>query len=365
VIISGSVISLIVLIFGGLWVFQLAKSTPSTMRTNTKLVLASPVAKSVDSSVLTGQDRRKLVCDWMKAYRVGDSFAQFGADSDYDVLPNSIENIYGTDLSKQDTNGDGIFDSDSLMRGIDPTKTGNVKLDSDNDGLLDNQECSLGTDPFNPDTDGDGFKDGEEVARNCDPLIQGDGKGSDCNKSVSMPAPTSSATPVAVADNVVVSSASPTPPPVPIASIPYVDPKTLHITKDISAIAIKTYLTAVDKNSPDDLPNGSTLPTALNNALAGNMTELQKVRVRVQSYIKSLKVISVPEVALEHHQLLIGMTMFVDQQLGVIETAEKNGDDATGYVAATSFNNVLPKYLTALEKLRSDLDALAPGTSDF
>jgi len=365
VIIVGSVISLVVLISIGVWIFQFTQRKSVTSTTKNKLPISSslPTIDPSASPSVTAQERRKLVCDWMKAYRVGDPFTSFGVDSDYDVLPDSIEKIYGTDSSKQDVNGDEMFDSDSIMFGIDPIKAGKLKLDSDNDGLLDNQECARDVDPFNSDTDGDGFKDGDEVARSCDPLVPGDGKGSDCNQPVSMPTSVSNASPVAEVNDATVGVASPT----PITTIPYIDPKTLRVIKDDSKAAIKTYLAAVDKNSPDDLPKGSTLPTALANALVGDTTEMQKIRVRIQDYIKSLKAISVPEIALQHHQLLLGVTMFIDQQLGAIQTAEKSGDDATAYAASTSFGSVLPKYLTTLQQLRGNLEVLSQDTdtSDF
>lgn len=351
-IVSLSALVFLVLVYAGTLMLVGPKKELVITTNRAKLVLASPVGPSASPVILLGQERRKLVCDWMEKYRVGD-LAQIGSDSDFDILPNIIEKIYGTDATKQDSNSDGIFDGDSIVRGIDPSKIGKIRLDNDNDGLLDNQECGINTDPFNSDTDGDGFKDGDEKTRNCDPLKSG-GQGEDCHQLVLMPVP--SATPLSIANS---ASVSPVLSPTPSSTIPYVDPKSLKIIKDNSSTAVKNYLVAVDKNSPDDLPKGSTLPTALSNALAGNMAELQKVRSIIQAYAKSLQAVSVPEVALQHHQLLLGMTMFVDQELGAIQSAEKNGDDATGYVIATNFNKVLPGYLNTLSQLRTALEAIA------
>ncbi|MFH1142652.1 MAG: thrombospondin type 3 repeat-containing protein [Candidatus Uhrbacteria bacterium] len=48
-----------------------------------------------------------------------------------------------------------------------------VDQDSDGDGLLDSEEATYGTDPLNPDTDGDGYDDGTEVAGGYNPLGEG------------------------------------------------------------------------------------------------------------------------------------------------------------------------------------------------
>ena len=42
--------------------------------------------------------------------------------------------------------------------------------DSDGDGILDSEEEALGTDPFASDTDGDGYTDSEEYDSHTDPL---------------------------------------------------------------------------------------------------------------------------------------------------------------------------------------------------
>ncbi len=48
-----------------------------------------------------------------------------------------------------------------------------TKNDTDKDGLFDSEEPLYKTDPLNPDTDGDGFLDGEEVASECSPIVSG------------------------------------------------------------------------------------------------------------------------------------------------------------------------------------------------
>jgi len=45
--------------------------------------------------------------------------------------------------------------------------------DTDGDGLIDTDEKLYGTDPNNPDTDGDGFSDGDEVKNGFNPLGEG------------------------------------------------------------------------------------------------------------------------------------------------------------------------------------------------
>jgi len=66
------------------------------------------------------------------------------SDSDYDGLPDDLENMKCTDPNDADTDEDGIAD------GIE---------DKDHDGVVDPGE----TDPCNIDTDGDGVQDGTEM----------------------------------------------------------------------------------------------------------------------------------------------------------------------------------------------------------
>jgi hypothetical protein len=115
-----------------------------------------------------------------------------GPDTDQDKLSDAVEKAIGTNVWKQDSDGDVITDwqevtisrtspldrntdkdliNDNVeifVRGTDP-----LNPDTDIDGLSDGEEASLsgiGTDPLNPDTDGDGVSDGAEVAAGTDPL---------------------------------------------------------------------------------------------------------------------------------------------------------------------------------------------------
>ena len=93
------------------------------------------------------------------------------SDTDKDELPDYMELVLGTDISKIDTDGDGLPDGyEALTLGTDPTKidTDNNGVsdgaeDADDDGLTNLKEYQLGTNPTNEDSDSDGLKDGEEV----------------------------------------------------------------------------------------------------------------------------------------------------------------------------------------------------------
>ena len=75
--------------------------------------------------------------------------------------------IYGTNHSIADTDGDGLNDGDEVITyGTDPNDS-----DTDGDGLNDGDEViTYGTDPLVADTDGDGLNDGDEVDNGTDPL---------------------------------------------------------------------------------------------------------------------------------------------------------------------------------------------------
>src|SRR3989339_2216836 len=95
-------------------------------------------------------------------------------DSDLDGVPDQDEtNIYHTDISKPDTDGDGYSDWLELNTGFSPLNPKPVRLednDFDNDGLSDRMELNFHTDLSEPDTDGDGFEDGDEIMAAYDPL---------------------------------------------------------------------------------------------------------------------------------------------------------------------------------------------------
>lgn len=74
---------------------------------------------------------------------------------DNDNLNNFQEVEKGTDPYKEDTDEDGILDSEDDSP---------ILNDADNDGLIDGDEENIyDTDPNNPDSDGDGLNDGEEI----------------------------------------------------------------------------------------------------------------------------------------------------------------------------------------------------------
>ena len=69
-------------------------------------------------------------------------------------------------------NKDAILNS-GIFVNKSPSLNSNSEADLDDDGLLDWEEDMWGTDMSNPDTDGDGTQDGEEVRRGRNPLISG------------------------------------------------------------------------------------------------------------------------------------------------------------------------------------------------
>ncbi len=99
------------------------------------------------------------------------------ADSDYDDLSDLHELYAGTIGSNADTDGDWLTDGFEVANGMaplvsfgDPLSPGFVWPDDDFDGLDLLQEQIFMTDPSVWDTDGDGTSDGAEVAQGSDPL---------------------------------------------------------------------------------------------------------------------------------------------------------------------------------------------------
>lgn len=68
------------------------------------------------------------------------------ADLDGDGLLADEEKKFGTDQSKQDTDGDGFYDGEEVKA----FKTNPLKKDTDGDGFSDSQEVRAGTNPLDP-----------------------------------------------------------------------------------------------------------------------------------------------------------------------------------------------------------------------
>jgi hypothetical protein len=113
-----------------------------------------------------------------------DDPADAALDGDGDGLTNLQEYERRTDITKADTDGDGLSDKVETKTLIwvsaEDTGTDPRKPDTDGDGLLDGVETNTktfvnasntGTDPHNRDTDGDRATDGVEVASGTNPLV--------------------------------------------------------------------------------------------------------------------------------------------------------------------------------------------------
>lgn len=74
------------------------------------------------------------------------------------------------DLTKTDTDDDGISDSIELDCGLDPNNQSDIILDNDADGLSNKEECiTYHTDLNKEDSDSDGFTDKDELDKGTDP----------------------------------------------------------------------------------------------------------------------------------------------------------------------------------------------------
>jgi hypothetical protein len=110
------------------------------------------VGKTTTAS-LSGLDQRKVYYIAVTAYDTAGNESDFSNEVTYD-------------LSKIDTDGDGLRDWDEIA----VYKTDPNRADTDGDGLSDGQEVTTyKTDPTRADTDGDGVKDGAEVRQKTDP----------------------------------------------------------------------------------------------------------------------------------------------------------------------------------------------------
>lgn len=109
-------------------------------------------------------------------------------DDDADGLSNEVENTFGLDPLKADTDNDGFSDGIEFVgrlgdplntnlspspfsrkRILDPAAALTGEKDSDKDGLGDTFEVGRNLDPNSPDTDDDGYSDGLELVADSDP----------------------------------------------------------------------------------------------------------------------------------------------------------------------------------------------------
>lgn len=96
-------------------------------------------------------------------------------DTDLDGLNNGDESIYYTDPVNPDTDGDGFWDGQEVYSGYSPHTVEHTRLDVsdyDKDRLTDAQERVWGTDMGREDSDGDSHSDYNEVMYGFDPLDQ-------------------------------------------------------------------------------------------------------------------------------------------------------------------------------------------------
>lgn len=97
-------------------------------------------------------------------------------DTDFDLLPDNLELVYGTDPNNMDSDGDGVEDGVEVLQGTDPLskpieEETASKRDTDADGLNDWLEYVFGTNANESDTDGDGYSDFAEVMNAYSPTI--------------------------------------------------------------------------------------------------------------------------------------------------------------------------------------------------
>jgi hypothetical protein len=102
-------------------------------------------------------------------------------DIDNDGLPVGIETSVGTDPSRNDTDGDGLFDGfeydfggdthDPLKQDTNGNGTSDSAEDADADGLSAIEEQRLGTSPTQRDTDGDSLDDNDEPNYGTNPTL--------------------------------------------------------------------------------------------------------------------------------------------------------------------------------------------------
>ena len=97
--------------------------------------------------------------------------SNYDLDTDNDGMKDCEEEIIGTDLNAEDTDGDSLTDHEEVyMTWTDPLIADSVisgisdaEADSDNDGIINKEEIKLGMDPRSSDTDEDGLSDHDEI----------------------------------------------------------------------------------------------------------------------------------------------------------------------------------------------------------
>jgi hypothetical protein len=125
------------------------------------------VVKSNVLNVFTGEDTENSKTE----QSINGAFETTDVDTSNEAAGSVILEVINevttptVDLSKLDTDGDGLTDVEEMELGTDYNN-----LDSDDDGLTDFQETKkYETDPLSKDTDGDTYFDGEEVKNGYNP----------------------------------------------------------------------------------------------------------------------------------------------------------------------------------------------------
>ena len=90
-------------------------------------------------------------------------------DSDYDCVIDSIEILYNMDVSKWDTDSDGMPDGWEYFHELNPSDPRDKSYDPDEDGLTNYEEFIHKTNPRSYDTDKDGIPDPWEIDNNLNP----------------------------------------------------------------------------------------------------------------------------------------------------------------------------------------------------